>query len=565
MVKYQVFFYLCIILLCQNLLYGQDKKSTIIDSLTKLDFKQLSNKFYNISDTSHDKADMYAKAYLRKARNNNNIVEIGMGYFLKSTLYPNDIEKRIVFIDSGIHVTKNINHPKFPVFFYMHKGYLYHKQGRFTIALDHYLEGLTYAKETNNLHYIAISNHNIALLKRKFGKYKEAKSLFKKALAYRKTKLDKGPNDSLSYLVTLTELVNTYIQNKDIDSAQNINNDGLRISEGKKVMRFFKLNEGIIYYHKQKYTRAINSITEVLQPEKISYLENHDLIDAYLFLGKSYAGLSNKEEAIRYYKKIDSLAQKSDYLIQETRLAYLDIIAYYKSLGDKNNQLYYINRLLYNDSIFNSNYRYITDKLNKDYEVPILIEEKEKLINELDTRNDRLNYGLLILIFIIGIIIISFIIHYQKNKKYKIRFEELMKEKKKESFKEIIPKKEEIGIADEVVEMILIGLDTFESDKWFLKPNLTSGVLASKLKTNSKYLTKVIKFYRKKSFTHYINDLRVNYIIKELKTNSKFQNYTIKALAAEAGFNSAEVFSKFFYKKTGIYPSYFVKQLQSIK
>ncbi|WP_161635287.1 helix-turn-helix domain-containing protein [Aquimarina macrocephali] len=76
-------------------------------------------------------------------------------------------------------------------------------------------------------------------------------------------------------------------------------------------------------------------------------------------------------------------------------------------------------------------------------------------------------------------------------------------------------------------------------------------------------MTKVIKFYRDKSFSPYINDLRVDYIVERLKTDKKIQKYTIKALANEAGFNSTEVFSKSFHKRTGIYPSYFIKKLNS--
>ena len=37
---------------------------------------------------------------------------------------------------------------------------------------------------------------------------------------------------------------------------------------------------------------------------------------------------------------------------------------------------------------------------------------------------------------------------------------------------------------------------------------------------------------------------------------------TIKAIANEMGFNTTEAFSKSFYKSTGIYPSFFIKQLE---
>ncbi len=36
------------------------------------------------------------------------------------------------------------------------------------------------------------------------------------------------------------------------------------------------------------------------------------------------------------------------------------------------------------------------------------------------------------------------------------------------------------------------------------------------------------------------------------------------AIAEEAGFNTAESFSKAFFKKTGIKPSYFIKELTEL-
>jgi AraC-like DNA-binding protein len=51
-------------------------------------------------------------------------------------------------------------------------------------------------------------------------------------------------------------------------------------------------------------------------------------------------------------------------------------------------------------------------------------------------------------------------------------------------------------------------------------------------------------------------------VIEELKVNSKFRRYTIRAIANEIGFNTTEAFSKSFYKTTGIYPSFFMKQLE---
>jgi AraC-like DNA-binding protein len=55
--------------------------------------------------------------------------------------------------------------------------------------------------------------------------------------------------------------------------------------------------------------------------------------------------------------------------------------------------------------------------------------------------------------------------------------------------------------------------------------------------------------------------LRVKYAFERLKDDSIFRKYTIKAIAQESGFKGAESFSKEFFKKYGVNPSYFIKEL----
>ncbi len=85
--------------------------------------------------------------------------------------------------------------------------------------------------------------------------------------------------------------------------------------------------------------------------------------------------------------------------------------------------------------------------------------------------------------------------------------------------------------------------------------------MAKSFGTNYTYLSKVINLQKGKHFSNYINDLRIVYAYQELKKDPKLRNYTIKAIAKECGFKSAESFSKAFLKKTGIYPSHFIKSL----
>jgi len=84
------------------------------------------------------------------------------------------------------------------------------------------------------------------------------------------------------------------------------------------------------------------------------------------------------------------------------------------------------------------------------------------------------------------------------------------------------------------------------------------------MQTNPNYLSKIINHYHQKNFRAYLREIRINYVISELKNNKKFRLYSIKGIAEEIGFKGAESFSKAFHEKTGLYPSYFIKKLNTI-
>nr|WP_260155841.1 helix-turn-helix transcriptional regulator [Mesoflavibacter zeaxanthinifaciens] len=119
----------------------------------------------------------------------------------------------------------------------------------------------------------------------------------------------------------------------------------------------------------------------------------------------------------------------------------------------------------------------------------------------------------------------------------------------------------DLNISDDIITEVLEGLELFEKNKRFIENGLTLNKVSKSLNTNTSYLSKIINTYKGVSFSSYLNRLRISYAINELKGNPKFRNYTIQAIAREVGFNTAESFSKAFYKEKGIYPSYFVKEL----
>ncbi len=118
-------------------------------------------------------------------------------------------------------------------------------------------------------------------------------------------------------------------------------------------------------------------------------------------------------------------------------------------------------------------------------------------------------------------------------------------------------------LSTQKTKQILNELEMFEISEKFINPNISLNSLASKLKTNGKYLSKTINLHKKKSFSQYINDLRIEYLIEKLKTDKIYTNYTIKAISKEIGFNTPKAFSQAFFKKIGLHPSEYIKNIIS--
>jgi len=111
---------------------------------------------------------------------------------------------------------------------------------------------------------------------------------------------------------------------------------------------------------------------------------------------------------------------------------------------------------------------------------------------------------------------------------------------------------------------ILMRLEEMEQEEYFLSTEFGLNELAKKLKTNSNYLSKVIKIHRQKKFIDYTNELRINYALKRLKSDARFRSYSILHIAKEVGYKSQDSFSRHFKKMTGIYPSYYISSINKL-
>lgn len=99
-----------------------------------------------------------------------------------------------------------------------------------------------------------------------------------------------------------------------------------------------------------------------------------------------------------------------------------------------------------------------------------------------------------------------------------------------------------------------------KTEKNYLDSNLSLESVAEKLNINKSYLSRIINSELEKSFTDYVNELRVEEA-KFYMTNPEFKNYTLISIGLEAGFNSKSAFNTAFKKFTGMTPSQFKNSL----
>ena len=283
-----------------------------------------------------------------------------------------------------------------------------------------------------------------------------------------------------------------------------------------------------------------------------------------MYLGDIYFKQGKKELALKYLTKVDSVVFSENYFFPGLKANYELLIEYYKEKKDAQNQLLYIDKLLDIDDKLDADVTYLSTKINKDYTTPNLIKEKERIIDSLKNKSKKHSIVLISLSLLTTVLIISLVWYYKKQNTYKKRFQELLRkaELNKENNTVASTKTKSLNISKEIINDVLQKLETFEEKKGFLQIDLSVNSLAKQFDTNSKYFSKIVNTYKNKSFTNYINELRINYVIEELKRNSRFRKYTIKAIANEIGFNTTEAFSKSFHKTTGIYPSFFIKELE---
>lgn len=319
------------------------------------------------------------------------------------------------------------------------------------------------------------------------------------------------------------------------------------------------LFEGLKFYENKKYNVSLNNKITMLNQiswlflEKKEYQKSIDYANQALELEKTFNSPSDRVESFEF------------------------LMSSYMEMGEKAKSKEYMQKHnLLKDSLT------FVEKEEADAAAKNII----KNINDQHQESDEKQY---IIISIIGIIvviaiIIMIILSKRKNRLLRKDYEKVIEQLKNHApvfpVKEIEDDENENDhvivsesepnatsaktiISKSTENRLLKELAVFEKSKRYLKNDFSISMLASRLDTNVKYTSEIIKNNRSQTFNDYTNSLRIRYISQKLYDEPKYREYKISYLAEVCGYSSSQVFVTAFKKVNGVTPSYFIQNLNA--
>jgi AraC-like DNA-binding protein len=116
---------------------------------------------------------------------------------------------------------------------------------------------------------------------------------------------------------------------------------------------------------------------------------------------------------------------------------------------------------------------------------------------------------------------------------------------------------------EQVIQLYKKLLQYMENEKPFLNPKLSLSELAKQLDISINQLSQIINQQARVNFHDFVNRYRVEEFLLNAEKN---KNFSLLALALDAGFNSKSTFNSIFKKQKGLSPSQYLakKELKRV-
>jgi len=498
---------------------------------------------------------LITEAYLHKARLTKDSFEVARAFDFAARLY--DTETNLKYTDSIILYSKNCGDYKYPALGYMLRGYYHYEKGAYDQSLEAYYTAYDLARFNQNTKQEIEVSQALGAFQNRWGDYTKAIEIYENHIAYLRSLPDFETEHLEGYLITLHNLQLAYQRAGKYEQAGELIETGLEETLKTSDRLFFYdflHSKGVNEYYLGHFDNAESHLKEALP----AISEDLSVVSvSYYYLGQIAKRNAQTALAYDYFKKIDSVYTLNQEVYPELKGVYNYLIRYNTNRQNREKELYFTRRALAVDSVINSNRLFVTDSYLEQVEKPKLLEEldSEKQALQLRYRKQILGYSLLVLVALFT----SLFINSRYKRKRDFQFTTSSSRKK------IGEEATEPVLTEEIKTDLLHKLQKFEEGEAFLDAELSLFGLAKDLNTNSAYLSRVINEVKGVNFSNYINELRVQHLLKKLEDDPQLQFYKIQALGEEVGFKRAYSFSKAFEKKMGEKPSSYLRQLRSVE
>lgn len=288
---------------------------------------------------------------------------------------------------------------------------------------------------------------------------------------------------------------------------------------------FFNQNYGLC---KQQNLTIIEDSTSFLSSK--SY--------AFSMMGDCLMRQDSLSEAIKYYDQFLELTfQTND--PEQVKVAAQKLIDAYEKMGaqEKANAYHKIYNEAESDSL-----SFSVEKYRELYDI-----EKNRALDYAKKSRNVLIFGLcLLFVFLLGA--------------YRFYKSKVAPPKTVEAADKVPGKK--IVISDIEIEKMKVAIKELVTEQLFLTPKITrkSFCVEHKIKSE-RYLSHYINTEYEKSFSVFINDLRVEHAYDRIQSDSTFRNYRIEEIAKASGFGSKKSFERAFTAKYKETPYKLISQL----
>ena len=447
-------------------------------------------------------------------------------------------------------------------------GGIYFQLGIYDKSLEPYQIAKNLSKHRGDKINELICLSNIGNVRVKLGRDTDALKVYNTTLALlAQDEYQSSPIFRRTHLSTLLGKGRSQTKLGYLNEGMKTYEEGVRLADQYDLNHYkgdFYVNMGHLFYKKGEYSDAIEYLFKAKQILNENYNDTYinNLIANY-YLAQCYFDTQKYDEALELLNRNFELIG-TNYKTDKIEEMYDLGINIALQQGDKDKQLFFLNQRKQISKLKLENQTKTRDLLFED-DVKILEDHNRQLGMEKDQSVFRKKVAAYIASGMAILLLLTLFFYKRKIRVNALKFQEIIDNLQQGASKDPVSKttSSESVVKDIQAFEILEKLSDLETSAFFIAKDCNLYTTAKLIDTNTTYLSKTLNTFQKQSFNQYLNELRIKYALIQLKENRRFRAYTIKAISEEVGYKSINTFIKAFKTKTGLSPSYYIKQLQA--